>query len=383
MCYSPLIMVFLAGVILLHFSGLAWGTGSSDILTIQEKSTLASVAAKHACEFCHQSLTSAHYRNLNPFVDPLVQPWFDSINSSQAIQSTSLTCFDCHVPHGADAGRFLLSEQYFLVVARSRSINPHWQDLMCVSCHLKQRPTKEDATLAGTGDINEICNRCHHSEFARIEIHPVGITPSKNIRIPSEMPLKDGKLTCETCHESSLQQSAHGTSSVGRENPDFLRNSQLSRTEFCVLCHIRESYRRLNPHKQRDQEGRIKEESCLFCHAVRPDVTVFGMENVKFIIENPNEYCVGCHPGFDKRHPSGGSHLVEPSETILKALKTSVDRIGVELPLYRGKIVCATCHNPHEEGVIEIPAAAQGAQRQNKLRLMPGMNQCIGCHWDK
>ena len=305
------------------------------------------------------------------------------MSSRQALPPTDLACLDCHVPHGEEAGRFLLSVHYFRSLARSRSINPHWQDLLCVCCHQQQLPTKGDAALAGTGDINEICNRCHHSEFARAEIHPVGITPSKNIRIPSDMPLTDGKLTCETCHQSSLQQSALGAASVGNENPDFLRYNQLSRPEFCVLCHIKELYRRLNPHKQRDEQGRIREQSCLFCHAVRPDVLVFGMESVSFVVENPNEYCVGCHPGFDQKHPSGGDHLVKPSEKILAALRTSVARIGVELPLFKGKIVCATCHNPHEEGVLVIPAAASGAQRQNKLRLMPGREQCRGCHWDK
>ncbi|MBI5559273.1 MAG: hypothetical protein HY885_16745 [Deltaproteobacteria bacterium] len=331
------------------------------------------------CIFCHWSLVNAHYKDLNPFVDPVVQQWIDS--SSRMVEG-EIFCLSCHVAHGKGEGKNLLTSQYLRISSLSRSINPHWKNVMCIACH-QGTPAKGNPSLLGNGDINEICNRCHKSEFARAEMHPVGIIPSKNVKIPEDMPLQNGKLSCETCHQSSLQESALALNSVGKDNPKFLRRSGLSRNQFCFLCHFQEAYRRLNPHQQLTKEGHIKKETCLFCHASLPDIYIFGPNNVIFIVDDPNEYCIGCHPGFKEAHPAGGRHLVKPSDKIMKALSTSINRIGVELPLYNGKIVCATCHNPHEKGVIKYPASAEGSQRKNKLRLMPGIIQCTGCHLDK
>ncbi len=333
------------------------------------------------CDMCHRSLTALHYSGLNPYLDPEALRTFESSEKKRLASNPS--CGDCHVPHDTTNNRNLLSSQYLQIAAISRSLNPHWCSVLCISCHVQSVPTSDKSVLVRNGDTNGTCNRCHHSEFARTEIHPVGIIPSEKINVPPEMPLDNGKLTCKTCHQCSLQKSALTADSEMRRNRNFLRHNALSRTEFCFLCHVSESYRRLNPHKQLDDLGEIQEEVCLFCHSSRPDVTVLGPEHVTFVVDNPNQYCTGCHPGFDTKHPSGGSHLVTPSENILRALSTSIERIGVELPLFRGKIVCTTCHNPHEEGVIRIPAAASGAQRQHKLRLIPGMNLCTGCHWDK
>ncbi|TKB11377.1 cytochrome c3 family protein [Desulforhopalus sp. IMCC35007] len=373
--------IIFAGFTLVFLIGPTTASGA-----LKPETPIAAVEVLAPCHDCHQDYyTKAHYEGINPFLDPLVGKWPGSADKDQ--HDVRPTCLDCHTPHDSSPGKgnekYLLTQQYLQLAALSRSINPHWRDVMCISCHKQATPTRENPALLYDGDINTICNRCHHSAFAMPEMHPVGITPSKNTHVPAEMPLREGRLTCETCHKSSLQENALNKVSVGRQNPYFLRKSELSRDEFCFVCHVFESYRRLNPHKQLDDQGKIIEGSCLFCHAYRPDVSLFGPKNVSFIVVDPNVYCVGCHPGFEQKHPAGGSHLVKPSEVILQALSTSVERIGVELPLYNGLIGCSTCHNPHEEGVIKISAAAQGGQRKNKLRLMPGIIQCTGCHWDK
>lgn len=264
-----------------------------------------------------------------------------------------------------------------------RIINPHSNQPLCLSCH-SSTPVKGQPNLAEGGDINALCNRCHATGGARKDIHPVGIIPSKRVRIPPDMPLQNGLLTCETCHHSALQPGNPCQSAEGKkENKNFLRVGGLSRSEFCFLCHVKETYKRLNPHIQVGEGEKIKEETCLFCHTTRPDLNILGPGQVVFLVDNINELCMGCHPGFGTKHPSGANHLIEPKGIILRGLETSIERIGVELPLHKGKIVCATCHNPHQNGVIQINAAAEGSQRKNKLRLLPGIIQCTGCHWDK
>jgi predicted CXXCH cytochrome family protein len=337
-------------------------------------------ALQGACLQCHANLGDDHFDGFNPFIDELIRERAEKAGNFFA--DGREVCTTCHDPHGRKNGIYLLREDYLSLCYDSRALNPHWNDSLCLSCH-QEPPVKGRAPLREEGDKNNLCNRCHHSEYARPDIHPVGVTPSQHIRIPADLPLEEKKLTCETCHNSLLQMGSRPSGDTAAANPNFLRKMTLSRNAFCFLCHIEETYKRLNPHNQLNEQGEIVEATCLFCHASIPDRSFIGPEKVSFIIQNPDEYCIGCHPGFTLNHPAGENHLLEPSEKIMEAIQTSVQRIGVELPLYNGRIVCATCHNPHEEGVIQIAAAATGTERGNKLRLKPGRNQCTGCHWDK
>lgn len=67
------------------------------------------------------------------------------------------------------------------------------------------------------------CLVCHDSHA-----HPVDVVPQKaGIKIPEDFPtLKDGRITCATCHEPHAA-----------NNPDALRRA--SRQELCISCHLR------------------------------------------------------------------------------------------------------------------------------------------------
>lgn len=333
-----------------------------------------------ACNPCHPNLPPSHFAGMDPFIDRVIRQRAEEAGNFLA--DNQVVCTSCHDPHAQKSDGGHLRGDYLELCMASRSTNPHWNDYLCLSCHLEQ-PVKGNAPLRENGDKNLVCNRCHHSEYAQPDIHPVNVIPSSHIRVPEDMPLEEGKLTCDTCHYCRLQMGKSRKSRMLKTNPNFLRKTQITRNSYCFLCHLEETYKRLNPHNQLNASGEVDEETCLFCHAAIPDVNFIGPEKVSFIIHNPDEYCVGCHHGFTQNHPAGVNHLIEPSDKIKAAIETSVQRIGVELPLFHGKIVCATCHNPHQEGVIKISAAATGAKRENKLRLMPGRRQCTGCHWDK
>lgn len=276
----------------------------------------------------------------------------------------------------------MLSKTYLQRAKTARNINPHWNNHLCLCCH-QRKPDKKNSHLREDGNADRICNRCHSSKYAPKNIHPVGMVPSRQIQLPPDMPLQENRLSCFTCHDPNLQMGLAGHESKKRSNPFFLRRESLSRNGFCFICHLREAYQRMNPHVQLDEQGNIREETCIFCHPFRPDVSVMGPEHVDFIVGNPDEYCMGCHHGFARGHPAGIDHLRRPSKKILRAINASVHRIGVALPLFQGKIICATCHNPHQQGVLKIRASAAGSQRTSKLRLMPGNRQCLGCHRGK
>ncbi len=345
--------------------------------------------ARHTCEVCHGSFATHPapekrcQEKFNPFKDPEVAKQRKVFGVLRA----RLLCSDCHDVHGVweanskdPRRRFLLKEKYLQAAALSRSIDPHWTGVFCQACHAGQ-PEKGRPRLKFR-DINAVCQRCHDNRFAKADIHPVGVKPSRYVHIPEDFPLKDGRLTCETCHVASLQ-ICYPKDKRAPRNPKFLRRPEVPRDDYCLICHGLDYYRRLDPHKQQIVKGKINKKTCLFCHSSLPNLEEMGTKHVKFVVDNPNKPCLICHPGMNMGHPAGVNHLRRPSGKILRAIQTSVDRIGVEFPLYKGRIICATCHNPHQPGVLKIKAAAKGAGKPQRLRYRTEKSICIGCHVDK
>ena len=54
-------------------------------------------------------------------------------------------------------------------------VNPHWTGKDCIECHVEEYPRGKNAPLKFGGDSVKLCNRCHETEFARTDIHPVGV----------------------------------------------------------------------------------------------------------------------------------------------------------------------------------------------------------------
>jgi hypothetical protein len=344
---------------------------------------ILNVNVQASCDFCHDALGNGHYLSVNPFGDP--DKTWDLEALGIPLIKGRFTCVSCHDPHDtANRKKKMLRPVYLALAVASDRINPHWKNVMCISCHFGE-PVDGNPMLLTGSDRSAVCDRCHNGRFARRDIHPVGMVPSSNVVIPPEMPLNEGKITCVTCHDSSLQEGGEEKFSVGKENPDFLRGGYTVRNEFCFRCHRSEHYGQMNAHSQLDEWGLIKEQSCLFCHTSLPNRKVIGIENVGFDDESIDEYCTCCHDGFDRGHPVGGNHLVEPSEAMLVVIEGAAEKIGVKLPLYNNRVTCATCHNPHEAGVIEHKAAAKGAGNKKRLRLSGDniMMICLGCHVGK
>jgi hypothetical protein len=70
--------------------------------------------------------------------------------------------------------------------------------------------------------------------------------------------------------------------------------------------------------------------------------------------------------------------LATPSAKTLNNMNKAEEWFYVILPIVpRGRITCSTCHNPHQDGVIQHTAAARGADAKSRLRLT---NICFACH---
>jgi predicted CXXCH cytochrome family protein len=239
----------------------------------------------------------------------------------------------------------------------------------CALCHGIDNP-QQGSTLFSPGfDMSGSCLGCHDYKENH---HPIDVAPANAADYP--LPLFEGRIQCLTCHEIHGGPDRAGTKKLLRGGP--FRD----RREICFKCHSHEAYASINPHNMLDDQNHIREVNgkpvCLICHSKQPNPAVDFTDDVRFRAD-VGFLCWRCHapmPGdFFNKH-----FLVTPSAKTLKKMNRAKERLYVILPMVpRGRITCSTCHNPHQEGVIQHPAAAKGADARAKLRV-PGI--CTACH---
>ncbi len=330
------------------------------------------------CDFCHGLVAEDHYRSIDPLSDPELS------HNDRGLELVHLegeyACFSCHDPHDdQEWGRKLLKEEYLELAAVSRLVNPHWKNVMCVTCH-EGKPGKGESHLRMEGDVNGLCVRCHDNDIAPGFLHPVGCEPSDRVTIPEEFPLSDGLITCQTCHQSSLQETGEDVGILLRGNSSFLRRDDLSPAEFCFQCHRPEVFSRTNVHDQIDEKGDVRTEMCSGCHFVLPEddgdpALTAGWET------DPKEFCLLCHKReiYLSNHPAG-PHIVEPSRDIYYMILSAEDRIGASLPLFEDRITCSTCHDSHEMGVLKSHSRVEVRTGNKGVRAQYRELLCTACH---
>lgn len=148
----------------------------------------------------------------------------------------------------------------------------------------------------------------------------------------------------------------------------------------------------INPHNQINDTGDVLWGTCVVCHTGTPDIKNnknIGDVKLRFE-EDPNQLCRNCHTV--KVHPgsegvnvtmsgyTAPDHLVVPPKHVAFNMKLSLKEIPMILPLdpKSGKIICATCHNPHEKGLL-VGRADWGADSAMMLRSA-GLDICQYCH---
>jgi len=279
-------------------------------------------------------------------------------------------------------------------LSRSSIPSPHWKDGACNVCHLKTPATEKNLRRK---DIREICQTCHDARYDHRYIHPVNVKPSAemlkrmNRSYKESLKKSSGKLSCTTCHDISIQCKA-SKSNQKLVNKKFFRQGPFeTRSQPCYFCHDEKQYQRLNPHEQLDDNGKIISQKCRICHAGSIDdlVEEKSIKDVEFHAPDDNlvSMCWGCHkwtphPGGQFsffKDKSGPNHLIKPTDYVFKTLTSAEEKNNIIFPLEpkTGKIFCATCHNPHQKGVIGNAAAAKGADSKRRLRAP---QVCKYCH---
>lgn len=261
--------------------------------------------------------------------------------------------------------------------AVTASTNVHYTGKYCEECHEKKPDDRGNDYLKYDRNFNQLC-WCHISVPGQYT-HPVDIEPSeeKKAKIPPDLPLYKGKLSCSTCHDIYMQ--CREDLELKYSNRRFLRGAPFrKRTDLCFKCHDKKKYRRLDPHVQLDKNGDIIEERCLYCHIEKPDELRASFKEVK-LIGDLLKLCQRCHMK-PLKHPADANHIVMPSLKILEMIKKTEKQFGIVLPLDNdGKMFCATCHNPHQKGVIPYRKAGARGASENSGQRFPG-KICLACH---
>ena len=280
---------------------------------------------KERCELCHRGIKAEHFEKLTPF-------------------DKHRECLLCHDRHGVSAtSPGLLSERYRAAAMDSVIIRPHFRRGLCFSCHANT----DDYALRDE-DVNALCDRCHASGKIPANIHPLRKVPA-TITVPKGWPLTKGELTCLTCHDQ------------GHEDQPQRRwmlhgGPYVSPREACRNCHSTVDLEKSKIH-QEINEGK----SCEMCHKTRPQPGKDTIKTVTFIAD-PDLLCLRCH---DQNASDGQVH-----HALVLGREIDANHLPVSLPMVKGRVICATCHNPHLRD-------ATGSRLRESLGAT---DLCQGCH---
>lgn len=284
-----------------------------------------------------------------------------------------------------------------------RAENPHWSENGCRHCH---RLEENRVLPVDQKSVNELCWKCHDGKQAAREVHPVGrLFSGEQVRRPEGWPAPGGALSCLTCHNVRL--------ACDRPYPrptlrgSFLRPvSGQGPTAFCGECHVaafQPGAGRFNVHRMLDGTGQRNLSVCRFCHLPSLDLNGPPMRSGKPLLRADGiSLCAACHTTHVDYFEPGhiGHDVTEPMRTRMLALEPVLwagrplfpqsQPAGTEqprLPLEDNRrIVCATCHNPHQEGVFaQWSVLADGAvapEQEKTYARLRGLNKdlCYACH---
>ena len=281
--------------------------------------------------------------------------------------------------------------------------NPHGDASSCLTCHLST-DANEPFLKEEAGGVSGLCRSCHVIDQPIHEMHLFDSGSNAGILdLPPDIPLENGRLTCLSCHD--VTPNCRQETKRSESNPHFLRNAdQENPLTFCSSCHAEQDRAALNVHDQLEA-GRINPDTCNWCHIRPPSEESFFPDTATYPVRpHSSDICNNCHSVADN-HPTGGPHLdAKPSDEMIwymsanelrSRMNLSIKELMVfvraakrtprSIPLDdRGRIICATCHNPHEVGLFrngsDRAVGAEPKHAVNSRLRAPKGKMCLTCH---
>lgn len=228
-------------------------------------------------------------------------------------------------------------------------VDPHGKEGMCHFCHVSKVVEKGKAGYR-LYTVEATCLECHGKRGATLEEYLQRMLP--DVKIKKEMIVYftgHPDFSCHTCHHEMCQSK--------------------SRKELQLR----------NAHIQLDNAGSIIERACLFCHTTLPDYKHPSFENV--VMRYDIRYlCSLCHAMSSAKRGLGFGELM--TDRMLRKKEWFEKKYDVSLPLGpNNTVICASCHNPHQAGVILGKAGYDAAPDKHRLRVDDVWKLCVACHW--
>jgi len=245
--------------------------------------------------------------------------------------------------------------------------------LTCGNCH-EGNPEVGKSSLKHPENPSFTCReKCHIAEYVG-DHHPSSTEPGPfgtTGKIDPIFKLYDNYMECLTCHQiHSGYDYTTGTKYLLRGGP------YRDRRAICFRCHEKEAYEGVAPHASMIFDGyKLEKKTCLICHSSPPDPDDDGADDVK-IRSAVSFLCWRCHA------PMGSGFFDEHYLKIIKldtyiTMKISKEEHDLLYPLdFKERIICSTCHNPHQPGVM-FDRRAAGAGEKGRQR---DQVKCIHCH---
>lgn len=235
-----------------------------------------------------------------------------------------------------------------------------------------------------SASTEKMCFSCHdgfvldsrHAWKGKTHSHPVGVKPSKKVRIPKAkgktiFPMnEDGKMYCGTCH------TAHGVDWSDKGSPLFMRVQNVE-SSICLACHLDKGtgpaegnhpiFKKLDHLSPKLKHagamvGARNSIICQTCHIAH------GARAKKMLVETAEDakLCGSCH--IDKKLVVGTKHdlgIMDPEARNLSG--ATVADSGT----------CGACHVPHNGKGPALWA------RERVTGYDPTAASCLGCHNEK
>ncbi len=240
---------------------------------------------------------------------------------------------------------------FLLVPANVRSekiVDPHGREGLCHYCH-KSKVVRKGTAGFRLSTEEATCLECHGKRGVTFEDYLRRMLP--DVRDKDKLIVyfsKHPDFSCHICHH--------------------------------VMCqsNSREQLRHRNPHIQLDFAGKPIEKRCLLCHTSLPDYRHRDRENVVMRYDLTN-LCSLCHVMMTQKVGLGlGKRM---TEAMTKTKQEFEKKYDVSLPLGPDNtVVCASCHNPHQFGVVLGKGGYAAAPGEHRLVLEDPWRLCIACH---
>jgi predicted CXXCH cytochrome family protein len=318
-------------------------------------------------------------------------------------------CGVCHVPHGGQGPALWARE------APPVSADP--TAAACLACHNPEGLAKKKLTGTHTHPVN-------------VAVADIGITPAgggwqsrfaallKGVTL-TVLPLYDKRglrdpagtqVGCGSCHDPHTWSPNKGAlppadprEIKGSPRDRFLRIALDDNSSLCVNCHVDKRALAASKHNlaiSAPQDAKFKEQTaagrgvCAACHEVHNARGAYLWGRGTGPGKGPTEIlCADCH----RERGIAGEKLAGPHSHPLGDLKPGM---SPKLPLFtdslarqpgRGRMDCATCHDPHQwdpakmESHAGVESKAPGDARTGFLRLpaAPAGELCVECHHEE